>query len=158
MIKYKTHLKNQFQPTVVVVLLSSPSLSLQCGLDNCVCSLRWKWTKSSLLDFFIWVCMGIQSRLKNDFSNCSSLYHQRSSQGCRDRMSTSNKVFLCLASSFVYTSLYTNSREGILAKCHLNFISLYYFPKSKVDNILTPRKETNLCRMQMTLGQWEKSF
>lgn len=61
----------------------------------------------------------------------------------------------------VYISL--ELKEGVLAKCHLNFISLYYFPKSKLDNILTPSKETNLCRSKteckwFKVTKWEKAL
>lgn len=61
----------------------------------------------------------------------------------------------------VYISL--ELKEGELAKCHLNFISLYYFPKSKLDNILTPSKEANLCRSKteckwFKATKWEKAL
>lgn len=129
-------------------LFSCLVFSRQCKFDNSVFLLRWKLTIISFWPFFVLVYKALQSRLKNDSSNCFSLYHQHSSQSCGDKMSTSNKVLLCLASSSVYTSPQKNSREKILAKCHLNFILLYYFPKSKLDNVLTPSKETNLCRFK----------
>lgn len=88
----------------------------------------------------------------------TSIFHRAVGTKCQPVIQ-----FYCALLRPLCPHLPRRTREGILAKCHLNFISLYYFLKNKLDSMFTPSKETNLRRYKTECkrpkaNKWEKVF